>query len=74
MTCKHGHDHSAQNVWIPMQRDGRKFHCPSAPHAKTYPEDPSKWKLGTLADAVDDRIPKCELCFGARRLDARISN
>ncbi len=79
-TCKHGHDHSKEPVWIPLQY-GRKYHCASAPHASTYEEvsvlpktkkesryaSLKKWRRGTLRDAVAAGVPQCKLCFGTRR-------
>jgi hypothetical protein len=65
VTCTKGHDHSKEDVAIPLKR-GRKYHCPSgletsAKRRKGY------WRRGTLADALEAGVPQCELCFGTRR-------
>ena len=63
-TCKHGHDHSKEDIAIPLE-SGRKYHCPSEMSPKKH--HPDKWKQGTLAEARAVGIPACELCFGIPR-------
>ncbi len=81
-TCRHGHDHSTEPVWIPRQY-GRKYHCASAPHAASYEEasrpptrkkesryaNRKNWKRGSLHEAIAAGVPQCEICFGTRRSD-----
>ena len=63
-TCKHGHDHSKEDIAIPLE-SGRKYHCPSEMSPRKH--HPDKWKQGTLAEARAVGIPACELCFGIPR-------
>jgi hypothetical protein len=79
-TCRHGHDHTREPVWIPIPKRGRKYHCTNAPHASTFQEaaalakgakesrySDGTWRRGSLREAVDAGVPQCEICFGTRR-------
>jgi hypothetical protein len=77
------HDHDGPNgVVIPTPSDGRKYHCglsrlgeqlrafeaaPSAEYVRSGKWDLRDWRFGSESDAIAQKVPRCELCFGPRR-------
>lgn len=61
--CKHGHDHSIQDVALPLETR-RKYHCPDELSVNKHLE--GNWKPASLAEAKTAGVAACELCFGKR--------